>query len=203
MEEFSSNSHVLRETYKEETKLPEKKVESVVTGGTTQKKRGRLRRFADALVSEDASNVKSYIFMDVLIPKIKEAISGMVTGSIDMILYGGNRSSKKSPASKVSYRSYYDMREERSTVRAKDNFDYDDIIFDTRGDAEAVLQSLEDIIDQYGVASVGDLYDLADISTTNYTINKYGWKNLRSAEVIRVRDGYLIKLPKALPIDRN
>ena len=37
--------------------------------------------------------------------------------------------------------------------------------------------------------------------TGNYTDNKYGWTNIRNAEVVRVRDGYRIKLPRALPID--
>ena len=35
----------------------------------------------------------------------------------------------------------------------------------------------------------------------SYTDNKYGWTHLRSADVQRVRDGYLLKLPKALPFD--
>ena len=35
----------------------------------------------------------------------------------------------------------------------------------------------------------------------NYTDNKYGWTDIRNASVIRVRDGYMIKLPKALPLN--
>lgn len=199
MEEYSSNSHISRE--KNNVEQPaEKKVESVVSGSTTTKKKSRWRRFRDAIVSEDSANVKSYIFMDVLIPKIKEALSGIINGATDMILYGEKRGSKKSTVSKVSYRSFYERPEREPVTKAKDSFDYDDIWFSTRGDAEAVLSAMEDIISQYGVVSVGDLYDLADISTTNYTINKYGWTSLRSAEVIRGREGYLIKLPRALPI---
>ena len=30
---------------------------------------------------------------------------------------------------------------------------------------------------------------------------KYGWTDIRNASVIRVRDGYMIKLPKALPLN--
>jgi hypothetical protein len=60
---------------------------------------------------------------------------------------------------------------------------------------------MDDIINRYGVVSVGDLYDLAGISTTNYTVNKYGWTNIRSAHVVRTRDGYLLKLPRALPLN--
>lgn len=48
--------------------------------------------------------------------------------------------------------------------------------------------------------SVADLYDLVGING-NYTDNKYGWFNIRTASVVRVRDGYMIKLPKAVPLN--
>lgn len=205
MEEYKPNSHKSKEE-RQETQTAEKKVTPVVTGSAKPKKKNEIQKFADVFISEDVSNVKSYILMDVLVPAVKKAISDIVTNGIDMILYGETGRSKKNSGSKVSYRSYYDSRDDRNrrdtgVARARDNFDYDDIIFNSRGDAEAVLTAMEDIIDQFGVVSVGDLFDLADISTTNYTINKYGWSNLRSAQVIHVRDGYMIKLPRALPLN--
>ena len=199
MEDYISNSHSSRDIVEE--KSPEKRCEAIVTEQVKTKKRRGFRRLADIFMAEDTSNVKSYLFMDVIVPAIKKGILDVVTNGVDMLLYGSTgHSSKKSTASKVSYRSYYD-REDIPVTRSKSSFDYEDIIFSNRGDAEAVLCALEDIIEQYGVASVGDLYDLADVSTTNYMINKYGWTNLRSAQVIRSRDGYLLKLPKALPIN--
>lgn len=51
-------------------------------------------------------------------------------------------------------------------------------------------------MDRYGVVSVADMYDLCGM-TCNYTDNKYGWKSLARADISRVRDGYMIKLPKA------
>ena len=57
-----------------------------------------------------------------------------------------------------------------------------------------------DVIEQYNVVSVLDLYDMVDMSAP-HTANKYGWTNLRNADVVRVRDGYVIKLPKPFPID--
>ena len=59
---------------------------------------------------------------------------------------------------------------------------------------------MEEEIDQYGIISVSDLCELVGISG-NYTDNKYGWTSLRTADVVRTRDGYILKLPKALPID--
>ena len=60
---------------------------------------------------------------------------------------------------------------------------------------------LDEIIDRYGVARVGDLYDLANVSTNNYMINRYGWTSVSTASVSRVSDGYIIKLPRPLALD--
>ena len=204
MDQYKPNSH----KSKEEAQLPEKKkVERVVTGPVKTKK-NELRRFADIFISEDVANVKNYIFMDVLVPAMKKAISDIVTNGIDMILYGESGRNRKSStnAGNVSYRNYYDQRrdDERryssSNSSARAHYRYDDIIIESRGEAEEVLTRMDELIETYRIASVADLYDLLGVSS-DYTDNKYGWTNLRNAEVIRVRDGYRLKLPKPLPID--
>ncbi len=201
MEEYRANSHKSKE---ERERIPEKKVEKAISGSAKIKKKSGFHKLAGALISEDAENVKSYILMDVLAPAIKKAVSDIVTGGIDMLLYGETGHTKKSSAaSKVSYRSYYDRANERrdySPRRSRTGYDYDDIILDSRGEAEDVLSRMDELIDVYGLVSVADFYDLVGI-TGNYTDNKYGWTNIRSASVIRVGDGYMIKLPKALPLD--
>ena len=67
-------------------------------------------------------------------------------------------------------------------------------------EAEEVITKMDELIDTYGMVSVADLYDLVG-KTSEYTDNKYGWTNIRTAEVIRVRDGYMLKLPKVTPIN--
>mgnify|MGYP001416152967 FL=1 len=203
MEEYKPNSHKYKEDQKRST-LEKKKVEKVIAGTVKSKKKSEIRKFTDVFISEDIDNVKSYILLDVLIPAIKKAISDIVTNGIDMILYGETGKTKSySTASKISYRSYYDGRNGRrdySTIRTKIGYNYDDIILDNRGEAEDVLLRMDELISTYGLVSVADLYDLVGI-TGNYTDNKYGWTDIRSASVIRVRDGYMLKLPKALPLD--
>ena len=63
-----------------------------------------------------------------------------------------------------------------------------------------LISKMDEIIDTYGIVTIADFYDLAGV-TGDYTTNNYGWTNIRSAEVVRVRDGYIIKMPKAMPID--
>lgn len=182
-------------------KKPEKKVEAVVTTARTKKK-SEVQKFAEIFFPGDITNIRSYFLTDVLIPNVKKAISD----GVDMLLYGETGRTKKSGISKISYSSFYknstltDPRE-RQNNRSRGALDYDDIVFESRGDAETVLTMMEDICEQYGQVSVADLYDLAGITTNNWTVGKYGWTNVHSANVARSRDGFVIKLPKAMPID--
>lgn len=202
MEEYKPNSHKSKEN--QNGSVPEKKVEKVIAGTVKSKKKSEIQKFTDVFISEDVNNVKSYILLEVLVPAIKKAISDIVTNGIDMILYGETGKTKSnSTASKISYRSYYDggnSRRDYSAVRTKTGYNYDDIILDNRGEAEDVLSRMDELISTYGLVSVADLYDLVGV-TGNYTDNKYGWTDIRSASVIRVRDGYMLKLPKALPLN--
>ena len=184
--------------------LKTKKVQKVISGNVKTKKKTEIHKFRDVFISEDAANVKTYILMDVLVPAVKKAIKDIVTDGIEMILYGeSGRSSKRSDAGKISYRSYYDRRDDdrrsSSASRGRNSYSYDDIIFDSRGEAEEVLSRMDELIDTYGNVSVADLYDLVGI-TGNFTDNKYGWINIRNAEPVRVRDGYMLRLPRATPL---
>lgn len=201
MEEYGPNSYKSKEKQKEN--LPEKKVEKVILGSARSRKKGEFQKFTDIFVSEDISNVKSYIFLDVIVPAVKKAISDVVTNGIDMILYGESGKYRKNQYStKVSYGQHYSSgnRETRELTQRR-GFSYDDILFETRGDAESVLDAMNDIISQYDVVSVADLYDLADVSTDNFTANKYGWTDISGCKAVRVREGYILKLPKASPIN--
>lgn len=198
---YKSNSHKSKLENKEviETK---KDIKKVVSGTTKPKKKTSFRKFTDVFISGDVADVKSYVRDDIVIPNLKKAIFDIVKNSIEIFLWGeASKSSKSVNASKVSYRSYYDKdndrRKDSLSTKVKSGFDYDEIIFENRGDAEKVLSAMDDVIAQYDVVSIGDLYDLAGVSTDNHAIHRYGWTNIRSAEVLRVRDGYIIKFPKA------
>lgn len=201
MEQYPANSHAYKEKQKQR-ESEERKIEKVVSGTAKVKKKSEIRKFTDTFISEDASNVKSYILSDVIVPAAKKLISDIVRDGIDMILYGGTGRSSRSSGSKISYRDYYERGSDRRAIssNSRTRFDYNDILFETRGEAEAVLDSMGDVIERYNFVTVADMYDMADL-TAPFTANKYGWTNIRNAEVVRGRDGYTIKLPKASAID--
>lgn len=205
--DYAPNSHKSKEE-KAIIEVPErKKLEKVVTGKVKTKKRNEISKLGEIFIAEDARNVKSYILMEVLVPAVKKAISDIVTNGIDMLLFGeGGRTRKTSSASTVSYRNYYDQKDvtrrdySSARVRTRTGYSYDDIILETRGEAEEVLARMDELIETYGIVSVADMYDLVG-KTCNYTDNKYGWTNILNAEPIHVRDGYMLKMPKAGPIN--
>ena len=194
------NSHKFKEDQRKEAE--EKKVEKVVSG-KVKTKQNNTRKLTNLFVAEDVSNVKSYIFMDVLVPAIKKAVSDIVRDGIDMLLYGEPHGDRRRSSS-TPYVSYNKVgssrREDRRTSSLRAGYNFNDIVLETRGDAEEVLDQMDGMLEAYGIVSVADLYDLVGLPH-NFTDNKYGWSSLRTAEVTRTRDGYILKLPRATPID--
>lgn len=192
-----------------------KKVEKVITGKVVTQKRGLGKKIRDNLIEEDGNSVLDYILHDVLIHAAKTMICEAVGwgGIAEMLLFGdkkGSRVRRENGRNVITNyngvvhkssltRDTRDTRREMSrTGRARHNFD--EIVLETRGEAEEVLSHLVDLTLDYGMASVADLYDLVDIPS-NFTDNNFGWTDLRNASVSRVRGGYLINLPRVQALD--
>ena len=199
--EYKPNSNKSKEVQAEKPAEVTKRAEKVVSGNVKTRKKSEASKLANIFIAEDISNVKNYIWLDVLVPTIKKAVSDIITNGIDMILYGGNgRPKSGSRADKVSYRDYYEGEKHRSEPERYKTYDYDTVEFDRRAEAEEVLYRMRELRDRYGLVRVADFYDLVGV-TGSFTDNRYGWTSLSNAEVIRSRGAYIIKLPRAMPID--
>lgn len=204
----NSNKFLTKDKPTEEENLGKKKVDKVVSGSVKTKKKSSLSKFADTFIEEDKDTVVGYLLSEVLIPSFKKMVSDTIKTGIDKMLYGDTEVSRSnSPASKISYSKYYNDKSSYSrssstaqVANRRDTYEYNNIVLETRGDAEAVLMGMDDIIAKYEIVSVADLYDLVGIAGS-YTDYKYGWTDIRSARIERVRDGYVIRMPKALPLD--
>lgn len=72
-----------------------------------------------------------------------------------------------------------------------------ELIYETRDDAEKVLNGMSEIIDNYGFVTVADLYDISGLPGAYYTDSIIGWKgSIKGSTIKKVRDGYVIDLPK-------
>ena len=195
MENYQSNSFKSKEL---EAKQPEKKLTKVANAKL--KKKSEIQKIAETFVAEDLNKVKNAVLMDVIVPAVKKVISDIVTNGIDMLLYGEVKHNKTTTTSKIGYNSMYNSQNQSNTARvARSSYIYNDIILSSRGEAEEVLNQMNEIIGTYGVVSVADLCEIVGV-TGEFTDNKYGWSDIRDAYVERSKDGYMLKLPRALPI---
>lgn len=201
------------QTSRKEPKKKEKQ-QQITTGKVIQKKKSLGKKFTETFLGDDIESVSTYIIHDVIIPAAKNMMSDTVSNGIEMLLFGqvrGSRTARDRNQSYVSYNSPYkksnngavnvrNERERQYPNKNRSRHNFDDILLETRGEAEEVLSHLVDLTEDYGMASVGDLYDLVGI-TSNFTDDKYGWENLSTATVERIRDGYLIHLPRTMVLD--
>lgn len=155
-----------------------------------------------------------YILHEVLIPEARDTLANALHAGTDSIVYGGEESPTRRRVSgsgntrrvsksstyvsydKVSKPSRYEKpREERMVRTTARREQYDEIILPTRDEADDILTSLYDLVDNYEVATIADLYSLVGIDA-KHTDEKWGWYDLRGATVKRIRRGYILDLPR-------
>ena len=95
---------------------------------------------------------------------------------------------------KISYSSYTDRE------RRKFNYtSYYGWHFETRGEAESVLDDMEQLISEHGFVSVQDFYELCGGSGM-YADNELVWCTTDGMTITIVRDGYRLSLPE--PVEK-
>lgn len=192
-----------------------KKVERVANGTVVRRKRSLGKRFADNFAGDNAQGVWSYVLFDVMIPAVKDMVADASSTGIERMLFGDSRSARSrggrggnGPTGNVSYNRYSsgpasrNSREESRSIsrRSRASHDFDEIILATRVEAEEVIDRLFELVSKYDSATVADLYDLVGIDG-KFTDDRWGWSDLRGSGVSRVRNGYLLDLPKPEPLE--
>lgn len=205
---YPANSHKARNGNTETTER--KKIDKVINGDAVKRKKGLGRKMAETFTGDDVHSVGTYILFDVIMPAAKTMVSDAVSQGIERMLFGdgARRTSSKSGVGHTSYNRMYNAgasRDNRSSdrptaSRTRVDHEFDEVILETRGEAEEVMDLLMDLIQNYDVVTVSDLYDSVGISGS-YTNDKWGWTNLKGAGIRRVRAGYLIDLPRPVALD--
>lgn len=211
MENYPPNSQRARNA--ETAPQEPKKIERVVTGEVIRRKPPLSKRMFSTLVDGDRKSVIEYVIMDVIVPAAKDMVADAVSQGVERMIFGEARSRPRRgsgpPSGRNGYVSYNriggvtpNRRDEGRSIsrRARASHDFDEIILDTRPEAEEVMDRLFDMVSQYGEATVKDLYELVGISPT-YTDDKWGWTDLQGLKCERLRNGgYLLDLPRPEPL---
>lgn len=196
--DYKPNSNKAKEERKEEQK-------KIVKASVRRRKSSGFKKIANILLAEDIEDAKTQLVSDVIIPAIRQALHDIFDRGSNLMFLGFENRSGKSKASKVSYRDYYD-NDKKSPERYKPQsrtLEYNDVIFDSKSEAEEVLFSMDELIEMYGSASVSDYYEFVGM-TGDYSANNYGWTDIRNARIDKVRDGrsygWTIIFPRARPL---
>lgn len=156
------------------------------------KRESTAKKVVGEIIREDAKSVGETVLWDVIIPTVKNLISDTVTRGIESMLYGGDTRPSRSRSGYSDYSGYSrpkDRRERRSARHAEP--ERNEIIFDTRSDANDVIDRMSDLIDQYGQVSLADLNALIGASS-NFIDDNWGWTDMGSFDVRQVRDGFML-----------
>lgn len=192
---------------------PPKNIEKVVVVPVVVQKKSIGRKFKDLFHEADIKGVTRYVISDVLIPAARNMIVDGVESGIRRIAYGeramrqrttfgyGSRTTYNSPISRSSVP--YDRPRMAPPVeqgpRRSSRPAREDFLLSSREEAELVLERMNDIIDNYEVATVGDLNELVGLPSSHVD-NKWGWVFVGDVQVRQVREGYLIDFPPPEPI---
>lgn len=208
-ENSNGNPSYLEGNSKTDKAEREKSMQKVVQGKVTARKQPTGKRLRESLGLEETRKVGDYLVWDVLIPAAKEMVADLVKRGIDVFLYGGADSFRRDSYSRggrshVSYEGYYRDRSRPAPSNSERRYryngggfsDFREFVFDDKRDAEMVLSELCEAIDVYGWAKVSDFYSLVGETERNFTAQGYGWEALGSARIERVRDGWVIDLPR-------
>ena len=172
-----------------------------VIKGTAQKGKKTLsQKFSETFTPGDIHEVTDHLVRDIFIPNVIDVMSDMLHSFIDGMIFGEDAprtpyrgSRKRNKGSNIPFSSISTGNSQRraQTAHGRRTFDFDQILLDSRGEAQLVLDEMNERIDAYDKCTVADLYDAVGWDH-DYTERKYGWYDISSAKITRVHtsDGY-------------
>ena len=177
-----------------------------IVKGHVQKETSKIS-IMDLIIKQDLSSAASFAFEKVVIPKIQNLIvdtmNSIVRGIFlgeNAIPYNGTGIRNRPASSFVDYSSIRSQHGVSTTTKASQiansGFKYNIVTFDSYGDAQLVLDQMEEMLSAQGYVSIADMYECVDASCP-YTYNYHGWNDISKAKIMEDNGQYWIKLPRA------
>lgn len=209
-EEFPPNSHKSKTAQTQEPK----QVNRVVKSEAVRRKKGLRKQFKSTFFSGDSRGAMEYAMFEVLVPAAKDALADSVDGMFRRLIFGEahhrrpGRRPMSGPTGYVQYNKPFNrfaMGQDKPpqptlSRRARATHDFDEIVLETRVEAEEVIDQMFEMLSKFESVSVADLYVMVGLQSS-HTDHKWGWEDLHGAGVSRVRGGYLLDLPEPEPLD--
>lgn len=182
-----------------------KKLNKVVEGNARVAQNGNPAKNLKLFMVEDIRSVGSTMLTEVLFPQAKQTIYNAILNGLSMLFWGPGGQKKTSGlglGTKVGYSGISSGKVSSSPVVSgystrSSKIEPEDVEFESRLDAQTVLDSMCDVLENFDRVTFAQLLDLAGVPNDNYTLNNYGWTSLKDAEIRRMSNGkYYIRFPK-------
>lgn len=187
---------------------PKKKVKPLIAGAE-ERNRPITKRFVGAVFNDSPREVASRVALTVLLPQLKAGLEAGFNSFVSGMLWGG---ATRPPTvgggsligsvvrgggvaySQVSTQSALE-RARQAAPPAAYGGGYRDLVVPTIQDAETLLAGMYDLLNEYRVVAVGDLYEMAN-RTSQPSDNAIGWRSLDGARISAVSGGFVLELPR-------
>lgn len=178
------------------------------------KEKSFKQKCKEAIIAEDVGDLKEYAVIGVIIPAIKKTVRNLIMNTIDMRFFGKVLGSGDSGSSRggriVDFDRYSRLsRDEELDDRPRNSKkdpsgmslridELSNVQFVSEDEALNVLRYLRGAIEEYGVVSVADFLERADLRANN-AHRKWGWYSLDTASVKYDgdTDNYYISFPRS------
>lgn len=192
---------------------PEEKKEKVIKGGAKLEKKSTKKKIVDFLFSDKLDSIGNYLAYSILGPSLKNTLFNMVTGALQMALFGGNtvvggqQGGRYIPnyGYQPGQRDPYQYNQVSNPGYAQPQIGMyqqrvglNDVSFDTKDDAYLILDRMARDVARYGKVRLADFYTYSGISGQegNWTLQGSGWYTLGDAHPMMRTDGrWVIDFP--------
>lgn len=212
MDEFPGNPN----KDKDKPINPEKKkeIEPIeLSGGVIKRRKSLGARFKQTFMGGDFRTAAMYVGAAVLIPALKNLIYDMINEGSRRVIYDDpSARGRRGHAGYSTHTNYnnpmsrerlpdprYPSNDPRSRPSQGERYRVETLLFTNKDDADNVLERMMDVIDQYKVIGVDDLYQMLGWQST-YVDSKWGWTNLVNSNIRQTREGFIVELPDPEPI---
>lgn len=209
MEQYPSNT--LKERNKQVQKKEKPDLKCVVSGKSKPVPQSFWSKVFVGIKPASGQTMKSFIFDEIVTPLIQRAVVEGVTGAINYLVKGDAYADRKNNNSLgKSYINYNGISSGKSNGNSgqyvysgkNSGMEIENVWFESRVDAQRVLDEMQNVIAGYDILTVNGFYDI--IGRTNIidpSNEKFGWSDLRNAYITASRGGWVIHLPHPMPID--
>lgn len=212
MTDYQNNSHKAKEGGKP---VEEKKIERITSAEVVMRKIGPWMKLKRIILEIDVPGLVNFAIYEHVIPKTRNMVYDIIVGSAGRAIYKDTyRGDPRAPSSVIGAavqrglttytpynqaslpsQRYADPRGMPQLPAVRATADARGYTIVSRSEAERVLETMGAVIDRYDVVTVADLHEMIGLEFTPID-NRWGWNDVREAQITQRRDGWLLEVPQ-------